>query len=241
MYQLLGVNTDAKTTKGTILGYLTGILYLAPGDISGHEVCAWRNAGCTAACLYTAGRGAFSNVKQSRIRKTRWFFADREAFYVALRSDIEQLIQDAEKMGLIPCVRLNGTSDIVWEYGKSSIIRAFPNEQFYDYTKSVHRAVQSLTSELWPSNYHLTFSYSGTNFADCIKVLRLGGNVSVVFDGVKPKAWGGAPVIDGDLHDLRFTDPSGTVVGLKAKGEAKKDTSGFVVRQEMEMEQLIAA
>ena len=47
MYQLLGVNTDAKTTKGTNLGYLTGILYLAPGDISGHEVCAWRNAGCT--------------------------------------------------------------------------------------------------------------------------------------------------------------------------------------------------
>ena len=239
MYQLLGVNTDAKTTKGTNLGYLTGILYLAPGNISGHEVCAWRNAGCTAACLYTAGRGAFSNVQQSRIRKTRWFFSDREAFMAALHSDTHTLIKDAKKQGLIPCNRLNGTSDVAWELGQKSIIKAFPDLQWYDYTKSVNRAVKSLTSELWPSNYHLTFSYSGTNFADCMKVLSLGGNVSVVFDGVKPKAWGGFPVIDGDLHDLRFTDPSGTVVGLKAKGAAKKDTSGFVVRQEME--QLIAA
>ena len=126
-----------------------------------------------------------------------------------------------------------------WELGIKSIIKAFPDVQFYDYTKSAHRAVKSLTNELWPSNYRLTFSYSGSNLDDSIKVLGLGGNVSVVFGGERPKAWNGFPVIDGDLHDLRFIDPRGTVVGLKAKGEAKKDTSGFVVRQEVE--QLIAA
>jgi hypothetical protein len=239
MYQLLGVNTDAKTPKGTALGYLTGILYLAPANLSGFEVCVWSTAGCRAACLNTAGRGKFSNVQLARIRKTRWFFSDRDAFMGALHSDIQNLIKDAKKQGLTPCGRPNGTSDVAWELGQKSIIKAYPDVQFYDYTKSVHRAIKSLTHELWPKNYHLTFSYSGENLDDCLKVLNLGGNVSVVFDGEKPKAWQGFPVIDGDLHDLRFIDPRGTIVGLKAKGEAKNDTSGFVVRPQIE--QLVAA
>lgn len=239
MYQLLSVSSDGKTPKGEALGYLTGILYLAPANLSGFEVCVWSTAGCRAACLNTAGRGKFSNVQLARIRKTRWFFSDRDAFMGALHSDIQNLIKDAKKQGLTPCGRPNGTSDVAWELGQKSIIKAYPDVQFYDYTKSVHRAIKSLTHELWPKNYHLTFSYSGENLDDCLKVLNLGGNVSVVFDGEKPKAWQGFPVIDGDLHDLRFIDPRGTIVGLKAKGEAKKDTSGFVVRQEVE--QLVAA
>lgn len=239
MYQLLGVNTDAKTPKGTALGYLTGILYLAPANLSGFEVCVWSTAGCRAACLNTSGRGKFSNVQLARIRKTRWFFSDRNAFMGALHFDIKQLVLDAERAALKPCGRLNGTSDVAWELGQKSIIKSYPDVQFYDYTKSVHRAIKSLTHELWPKNYRLTFSYSGENLDDCLKVLELGGNVAVIFDGEKPKVWNGFQVIDGDLHDLRFIDPRGTVVGLKPKGEAKKDTSGFVVRQEVD--QLIAA
>jgi hypothetical protein len=38
----------------------------------------------------------------------------------------------------------------------------------------------------------------------------------------------GMSVVDGDADDLRFLDGRGVVVGLKAKGPAKKDTSGFV-------------
>ena len=38
-------------------------------------------------------------------------------------------------------------------------------------------------------------------------------------------------VIDGDTDDLRFLDPTNVVVGLKAKGDAKHDTSGFVIRK----------
>jgi len=45
-----------------------------------------------------------------------------------------------------------------------------------------------------------------------------------------PNTYAGAPVVDGDASDLRFLDPDGVVVGLKAKGDAKKDTSGFVKR-----------
>ncbi len=239
MYQLLGVNTDAKTPKGTALGFLTGILYLAPGNMSGFEVCPWRNAGCTAACLSTSGRGKFANVQLARIRKTRWFFSDRDAFMGALHFDLKQLTLDAERASLKPCARLNGTSDVAWELGQRSVIKAHPTIRFYDYTKSVYRAVKSLTSDLWPSNYHLTFSYSGENLDDCLKVLGLGGNVAVIFDEVMPAFWNEYPVIDGDLHDLRFTDPRGYVVGLKPKGEAKKDTTGFVVRPQIE--QMIAA
>jgi hypothetical protein len=35
-------------------------------------------------------------------------------------------------------------------------------------------------------------------------------------------------VFNGDESDLRFLDPQGVIVGLYAKGKAKKDTSGFV-------------
>ena len=36
-------------------------------------------------------------------------------------------------------------------------------------------------------------------------------------------------VVNGDESDLRFLDPRNSIVGLKAKGKAKKDTTGFVV------------
>jgi hypothetical protein len=238
MYQLLGVNTDAKTPKGTALGYLTGILYLAPGNMSGFEVCPWRNAGCTEACLNTSGRGKLANVQLARIRKTRWFFSQRDDFMNALNYDIKQLKLDAERDGLKPCVRLNGTSDIAWELGQHSVIKKHPRVQFYDYTKSAYRVGKMLKGDL-PPNYKLTFSYSGSNNEDCLDILARGGNVAVIFEGERPSRWNSWPVIDGDLHDLRFIDPRGTVVGLKPKGEAKKDTTGFVVRPQIE--QMVAA
>jgi hypothetical protein len=36
-------------------------------------------------------------------------------------------------------------------------------------------------------------------------------------------------VINGDKDDLRFWDKKNVIVGLKAKGEARNDTSGFVL------------
>ena len=43
-----------------------------------------------------------------------------------------------------------------------------------------------------------------------------------------PKKWLGRKVINGDKHDLRHLDPKKVVVGLIAKGKAKKDFNGFV-------------
>jgi hypothetical protein len=210
-----------KTTKGEKLGVLTGILYLAPAKISGYEVCPKRSAGCTAACLFTAGMGAFSNVQEARINKTKRYFEDRPGFMDQLKKDINALVKKAKKLDMKPAIRLNGTSDINWV--ASGVIDSYPEIQFYDYTKVVNRLEKEL-----PKNYNLTFSRSEDNEKDCEKALELGFNVAAVFKTL-PEKWMGREVVSGDETDVRFADAKGVVIGLTAKGRAKKDLSGFVV------------
>jgi hypothetical protein len=228
---------NPKILKGTAQGYNTYILHLAPADVSGYETCPKRTAGCTAACLNTAGRGGMFKrgettnvIQEARKRKTRLFFENRGAFMLQLYLDIKKAIKQSEKLGLIPVFRLNGTSDLAWEKyevqdGKN-IFQMFPNVQFYDYTKILGRKVKAIP------NYHLTFSAADGNDADVAKAIVQGYNVATVF-GIKktlpmPETYMGLPVFNGDDSDLRFLDPNGVVVGLYAKGKAKKDTSGFV-------------
>ena len=213
--------------KGEKLGYLSFVLHLAPADLSGKEVCPKRTAGCTAACLNTAGRGGMFKkgettnvIQQARIRKTKLFFENREQFLADLEADIRLGIKQAEKKNMIPCFRLNGTSDLAWE--KYGIIEKFPEVQFYDYTKVRNRKVSHL------KNYHLTFSKADGNDMDVRLVASAGMNVAAVFKEI-PATYIGRPVINGDETDLRFLDPKGVIVGLKAKGKAKKDTTGFVI------------
>ncbi len=152
--KLLSVSNDAKTVKGEAKGYLTGVLYLAPAKLSGFEVCAKASEGCREVCLNTAGRGGFAVVQDSRVRKTRLFFEDREAFMALLVKDTEALIRKADREGLIPVLRPNGTSDIPFErvpctrngVRYANIMEAFPTLQMYDYTKRPNR------KDL-PSNY----------------------------------------------------------------------------------------
>lgn len=177
------------------------------------------------ACLFTAGRGAFQSVRNGRINKTLLLHSNRALFLDCLRWDIIAVVRRAEKLGLIPCVRVNGTSDLAWLAGMMA--DEFPNVQFYDYTKLSKPELRV------KSNYSLTFSYSGWNLAECLQALVHGVNVSVVFTTRKgqalPATWNGYPVIDGDTHDLRFLDPKGVVVGLRAKGVAKTVASPFIV------------
>ena len=224
---LLSVGTDAKTVKGEKFGYLTGIMYLAPANEAGFgNLCPNASAGCLVSCLFTAGRGAMSNVKQARIRKTRLFFSDKAKFIDTLIEDISSLIKSGVKESKKVCVRLNGTSDVPWE--RLGIFDKFPEIQFYDYTKSASRAVDFALGKL-PKNYHLTFSRSEENEASALNVLANGGNVAAVFGGKLPATWKGYKVIDGDESDLRFNDGKNVVVGLKAKGKGKKDSTGFVI------------
>lgn len=219
---------NQKLMKGEKKGYLSFILHLAPATLSGYQTCPKATEGCEAACLNTAGRGGLFKkgettniIQQARIRKTKLFFEHRQEFLSLLVADIRLAIKQAERKGLIPCFRLNGTSDIRWEqYG---IIEQFPHVQFYDYTKINNRKVSHL------ANYHLTFSRAESNDLEARIALRNGLNVAAVFTSL-PSTYAGKPVINGDETDLRFLDPKGVIVGLKAKGKAKKDVSGFVIR-----------
>lgn len=233
---LLAVSSDAKTVKGEKMNILTGILYLAPHNISGFQVCPKATDGCKVACLYTAGRGAYSCTQKARIAKTRLFFLNRDYFMINLVKDIEALIRKATKHGMVPAVRLNGTSDIPWEKIKCfrngkpyrNIMDAYKTVKFYDYSAILGRKLALETP-----NYGLTFSLKENNDADAIKALEEGYNVAVVMrlkkSDPKPETWNGFPVIDGDESDVRFMDPKGGhIIALTAKGKARYDTSGFV-------------
>lgn len=219
---------NAKTVKGETLGYLTGILYLAPWKESipygGGNLCPMASEGCGTACLFSSGRGRFDSVRDARIKKTIYFYKERENFMNDLRKSINRIIRKAKKLGLTPAIRLNGTSDFAWH--KTGIMQEFPEIQFYDYTKVVNRIFEKL-----PSNYHLTFSRSESNDSHVSKVVsESNNNVAVVFSTKElPSEYLGRKVINGDEHDLRFLDDKNSIVGLKAKGKAKKDNSGFVV------------
>jgi hypothetical protein len=232
---------NPKVLKGMEFGFNTYILHLAPANLSGYETCPKRTAGCTAACLNTAGRGGMfkkgentNMIQQARIRKTKMFFENRAEFMALLVKDIELAIKQSAKLNLVPVFRLNGTSDLSFE--KYEVIRngklyrniflAFPDVKFYDYTKVLGRKVSDI------SNYSLTFSAADGNDNDVMKAIAQGYNIAVVF-GVKktealPVEYLGLPVFNGDESDLRFLDPKNVVVGLYAKGKAKKDESGFV-------------
>jgi hypothetical protein len=240
--KLLSVNADAKTSKGTGKGYLTGICYLSPANVAGlGNLCPHASEGCKAVCLYTAGRAAiFKAINLARLARTRLLFKDRAAFENQLEKEISALVRKANRDGLIPVVRLNGTSDLAVESLFPQLFKAFPDLTMYDYTKSVSRALRFASGEM-PANYHLTFSLSETNATQARKVLRAGVNVSAVVD--KPGAFASGFAIDGetfetfdaDASDLRFldkpaTDGRGRVGLLKAKGKARRDKSGFVTR-----------
>jgi hypothetical protein len=232
---------NPKILKGTKQGFNTYILHLAPADVSGYNTCPKATAGCKAACLNTAGRGGMFKkgettnvIQEARIRKTKMFYENRDLFMQLVVKDIELGIKQSAKKELVPVFRLNGTSDLSFE--KYEVIRngvtyenifaAFPEVQFYDYTKILGRKVKEI------KNYHLTFSAADGNDNDVRKAIAQGYNVATVF-GIKknspmPEFYEGRPVFNGDDSDLRFLDPKGVVVGLYAKGKAKKDTSGFV-------------
>ena len=233
MFKLLST-ANPKIQKGTKLGYLSFILHLAPADVSGYNTCPKATAGCKAACLNTAGRGGMfkkgettNAIQKARIRKARYFFEDRAGFMADLYKDIQKAIKFAERKGLTPVFRLNGTSDLSWEKYEvgttgMNLFQLFPTTQFYDYTKVPKRKVDGI------DNYHLTFSQADGNGKDADWAISKNMNVTVVFDKI-PAEYKGKPVYNADDTDLRFLDPKGVVLGLKAKGRAKKDRTGFVV------------
>lgn len=235
--KLLGIDTNAKTIKGEKYGIKTAILYLMPAMGSGVNLCANAViAGCVKPCLFTAGRGAMSNVMLSRLRKTLYFNQYREQFMAQLSREITLEKAKAKRQGYILIVRPNGTSDVRYENipvdGFDNIMAAHNDVQFYDYTKLANR-------KNVPANYDLTFSYSGVEAYQpfVAKAVANGDRIAVVFRDraivnamlANGDTFLGLPVVDGDDTDIRHLDPRGAIVALYAKGKARRDQSGFVV------------
>ena len=241
--KLLSFEDDNKTIKGNKFGYATAILYLAPSDESGvMNTCPNASDGCKKVCLFTSGlAGIFPMINNMRKNKTILFKYNRNWFMDTLIGDINEFIKIAAKLKMTAALRLNGTSDLAWEsikHNGKSVMEYFPDMQFYDYTKSPSRMMRFLNNEM-PANYHLTFSKSETNYEDCRKVLRNGGNIAVVFQTELPSHYMGHLVVVGDDSDVRFIDPENVVVGLTAKGKARKDESGFSVIAKLKKYNLI--
>lgn len=190
-------------------------LFLAPADSSGHEMCLWRSNDCTDICLNCSGKGSLGSVQDARIRKTQRLVETPHDFFWSLLCEMQKASRD---LSTIPVMRLNGTSDLPWDYIAPQLFTQFRalGWRFYDYTKSISRAYDQ--SSAWDQ----TMSYSGWNWDQCAKLLSDNrGRVSVVFDVPKgkplPTHWRGYTVIDGDKDDLRFLDPRGVIVGLRYK------------------------
>ena len=219
---LLNYYSQTKMAKGEKFGYKTAILHLAPYKLSGKNVCPKASKECIAFCLNTSGRGQMNSVQQARINKTNLFWKDRKKFLEQLNLEIGQLKKRAASQGFKFAVRLNGTSDLAF-HRFSSLMQDHPDVIFYDYTKVYNHLDHNL------KNYKITFSASGSNNTECAAALAAGHNVAYVFKDKLPKKFQGKRVIDGDKHDLRFLDPRGVVVGLLAKGSAKKAAAGGFV------------
>lgn len=209
------LGTSTKVELGESVGVLTAVRYLAPGNVSGRDVCPWRTAECSAACLGTeSGRMRFDSIRAAQVWRTALRFGDRKRAFELLHIEIAAHTERARRLGMMPAVRLDGTSDL----GDAHFfIDSHPDVKFYDYTKSIGRAWDNLGGP-----WHVTLSYSGANARECLGFLAAGGTVAVPFALKKgqplPEEWRGFPVLDGDVHDYRPADPGGHVVGLRMKG-----------------------
>lgn len=180
-------------------------------------------AGCFDACLKSSGRGAMSNVAAGRQARTDYWHADQAGFLDQLRRELRAFVKTCKRQGVKPVARLNTISDIAFE--KHGIPQAFPEILFYDYTKRAARLGKV------PANYLLMFSYSGRDqyAAQVERAEQSNAPMAVVFNGPMPEFFAGRPVIDGDESDLVNAMAGRVIVGLKAKGKAGNDRSGFVV------------
>jgi hypothetical protein len=222
-HQLL--STSAKLEKCKTVGVLARVLYFTPGAF-----CPSASDACLKSCLgHTSGRMAFATHVAARDARSALFLERPIVFMKRLRAELTLLEAEAQQHGFRPAVRLNGTSDLVWERFDEDLFLDFPGIQFFDYTKINHRMLNFLNGS-FPANYHLTFSADACSKHQAGYVIGRGGNVAVVFWPYLPKTWWGFQVIDGDRHDARFLDPAGVIVGLRAKGFARVDVLGFTAR-----------
>lgn len=210
------VNHSSKIVKNKKKNVLTYIIYLAPANLSGFNVCPKSTPECRNSCLHSSGHNRIdmkeNMINKCRIKKTQLFFNDRKFFMSWVYAEILAYQSMASKKGMEFSVRLNGTSDI------SPLLFTHKGKTLFDYTKVLNYS--RLMNRF--RNYDLTFSYSGYNWNECLEALNMGIRISVVFENEIPKMYMGIPVIDADETDLRYMDNSNVICGLKFKKVRKK-------------------
>lgn len=221
---------NAKLSKAkTTLYYNCGISF-AQASTSGRNVCSSSTPQCRKVCLGGVGRAEmFDKIPKTRVLRTNFFFEDRKLFWECLRQELLSIDRYCERSQLEVAFRPNILSDLPWPDLMPQLFEEFPFWQFYGYTKVMPQIRKFIAGKL-PSNYHLTYSWSerctqsrldellsnGVNVA--VPMFNLDSSGGVVRKGwTLPKKFKGWPVIDGDENDLRFLDPQGVVVGLRAK------------------------
>ena len=232
-----------KGRKGEAAGYLTATLYLMPHTSGGSAtLCPYSTPACREMCLAGAGMSGLPRQLAAKQRRTDLFHSDPQSFIQIIRRDVERLETICRTEGLRPAVRLNGTSDVMWERIAPEIFDLSPRTQFYDYTKIPLEHRRGL-----PWNYHLTFSVEGQDtLGDGIEYLRQGFSVAaVVPDGCSDRMNGAlqplgfhrpcARYINGDENDLRFRDAPRSIVLLRPKGHVRtslmfQDLQGDIMR-----------
>lgn len=224
-------STNSKTAKNSIETY---ILYLAPHTQNSKKIniCPKASKGCAAACLFSAGRGKFSNVIASRTNKTEYYLNDKKVFINQLSNELLKIANKSIKQDKKIAIRLNGTSDqdfiaLIKKYNNLDLLNSdqFKNLVFYDYT-----AILGKIKKYINTNYSLTLSRKEDNENEILEALKLGGNVAAVFRDDLPTTYKGYTVVNGDSSDLEMIYNKNVILGLKAKGDAKKDKSGFVIQ-----------
>lgn len=219
---------NEKTPKGEAEGYLTAMLYLAPHTLAGGKsLCPHSTDACRQGCLFWAGRGKTPRVENARLNRTRRYLDERRGFLRDLVGDLRYMQTVADREGMKLAIRLNGTSDVLWERetvefgrGPETLFDLFPRATFYDYTRTPfqHRKV--------PANWRLVFSLADDPLELAVEHLLAGRSVAAVvplMDKEFAPDWlvvgpHEVSVIDGDEHDLRFLDPAPALVLLKPKG-----------------------
>lgn len=209
---------NAKLERGDIA--IAG-LTLTPAIAGPATTCAnFRH--CADLCVLTHGRGAFPNVRNARAARVQALLDHPDAMAALLAADIDRMCRRASRAGTYTWgLRLNVASDLAWETVAPWLVRRAVERGalVYDYTKRWTREPMPM------QGYRLTFSAAGHSVARIQDAIDRGRNVAVVFADVAksdamPAEWHGMPVLDGDVHDVRYVDPVGHVVGLRAKGKA---------------------
>jgi len=242
--EILGNSTKLK--KGLAVDVLSRVLYLSPSTEAGINTCP-KAGDCASQCIRDVGRMAFDQSTRSRVMKTLYLHFYPDQFLAQLRGEALRHARKAQREGLTPAIRLNGTSDLPWEHARYGGILDHLialGIEVYDYTKLDPNKRNRRT----PAGYHLTYSLSEDpgSWDIAKRWLRVGGNVAMVVSSVggttlndakaaqdrllAQGSFAGFPVVSGDETDARFLDPAGHLVILHAKGPAVRDSSGFVVR-----------